>query len=127
MAQLRWPTVVPLGKITVTGASTPVNLAVNCGPLGGQVQNQGTPQVIALPGTPLRQLVLTNIGDGVAFLMPKGKLAATDPGLIIAAIPSGSIIYLPNGQPFEGGFLPENYDLDCSAACVVYGCGIING
>lgn len=126
MAQ-RWPTIVPLGKLTVAGVGTTLNLAVNCGPLAGQVQNQGTPQVIALPGTPLRQLVLTNTGAGVAFLMPKGKTAAANPDLILAAIPSGTTLYLPNGQPFEGGFLPENYDLDCSAACTVYGCGILNG
>jgi hypothetical protein len=127
MAQLRWPTIVPLGKLNPTGPGTTVNLALNCGSLGGQVQNQGTPQVIAYPGTPLRQLVLTNTGAGTAFLMPKGQQAANRPDLILAAIPSGSILYLPNGQPFEGGFLPENYDLDCSAACTVYGCGIING
>lgn|SRR5574337_157971 len=127
MAPNKWPTIVPLGKFTIGAASSTVNLAVNCGPLGGQVQNQGTPQVIALPGTPLRQLILTNTGNGVAFLLPKGNTAAANPDLILLAIPSGATVYLPNGQPFEGGFLPENYDLDGSAACTVYGCGIING
>jgi hypothetical protein len=127
MAQLRWPTIVPLGLLTLVTPGTNVNLAVNCGSLGGQVQDQGTPQVIAYPGTPLRQLVLTNTGSGTAFLMPKGKTALGNPTQILAAIPSGATIYLPNGQPFEGGFLPENYDLDCSAGCSVYGCGIING
>jgi hypothetical protein len=127
MAPNTWPTIVPLGRLTLTGPGTTVNLAVNCGPLAGQVQNQGTPNVVAIPGTPLRQLILTNTGAGIAFLMPKGKQAALNPGLILAAIPSGSILSLPYGQPFEGAFLPENYDLDCSAACTVYGCGIING
>lgn len=127
MAPNTWPTIVPLGKLTVSGPGTTVNLAVNCGPLGGQVQNQGTPQVIAIPGTPFRQLILTNAGAGTAYMMPKGKQAALNPGLIFLAIPSGATVYLPNGQPFEGGFLPENYDLDCSGGCTVYGCGIING
>lgn len=127
MAPNTWPTMVPLGLITLTGAGTTVNLAVNCGRMGGQVQNQGTPEVVAIPGTPFRQLVITNIGAGVAYLLPKGKTAAANPTLVFLAIPSGVTVYLPNGQPFEGGFLPENYDLDCSAGCSVYGCGIING
>src|SRR5574337_1354104 len=88
MAPNKWPTIVPLGKFTIGAASSPVNLAVNCGPLGGQVQNQGTPQVIALPGTPLRHLILTNTGNGVAFLLPKGNTAAANPDLILLAIRS---------------------------------------
>src|SRR5580698_6270870 len=127
MVQLRWPTIVPLGLLTLTGPGTTVNLAKNCGSLGGQTQNQGTPQVIAYPGTPLRQLILTNTGAGTAYLMPKGKQAALNPDQIFLAIPSGTTVAIPQGQPFEGAFLPENYDLDCSAGCSVYGCGIING
>lgn len=127
MAPNTWPTIVPLGKITLSGAGSTVNLAVNCGPMGGQIQNQGTPQVVAIPGTPFRQLVLTYIGAGTGFLMPKGKTAAGNPTLIIAVLVNNVPLYLPNGQPFEGGFLPENFDLDCSAGGVVYGCGIING
>lgn len=127
MAPSAYPVIVPLGKLTLTGAGTTVNLAVNCGPQAGQVQNQGTPLVIALPGKPFRQLILTNVGAGVAYLMPRGQQAALRPDLIMLAIPSGATIALPAGQPFENAFLPENFDLDCSAGCSVYGCGIING
>jgi hypothetical protein len=118
---------VPLGKITLTGPGTTVNLAVNCGAQAGQVQNQGTPLVIALPGKPFRQLILTNAGAGAVFIMPRGFQAALRPDLIMGYIPSGATQPFPWGQPFENAVLPENFDLDCSAACTVYGCGIING
>ena len=127
MAPSTYPVLVPLGKLTLTGAGTTVNLAVNCGAQAGQVQNQGTPNVVALPGKPFRQLILTNVGNGVAYLLPRGAQAALNPSLIMLAIPSGATVYLPNGQPFENAFLPENFDLDCSAACTVYGCGVVNG
>ena len=127
MAPSAYPVMVPLGKITLTGPGTTVNLAVNCGPQAGQTQNQGTPNVIALPGKPFRQLILTNAGAGGVFIMPRGFQAALRPDLIMGYIPSGQTQAFPNGQPFENAVLPENIDLDCSAACVVYGCGIING
>lgn len=127
MAPSPYPVLVPLGKLAITGPGTTVNMAVNCGAQAGQVQNQGTPNVIALPGKPFRQVILTNVGAGTAYLMPRGFQAALRPDLIMLAIPSGATIPLPYGQPFENAFLPENFDIDCSAACTVYGCGIVNG
>ena len=126
MAQQRWPTLVPLGALVVSGAGSTVALSKNCGSLGGQLQSSTTFQPNAVPGTPFRQLILTNKGSGNAFLLPVGQTAAVNTATIIAYIPSGQTIYLPNGQPFENGILPENYVLDGDGACTVYGCGIIS-
>jgi hypothetical protein len=116
---------VPLGTLTLTAAGTTVSLAVNCGPLAGQVITQNAP--LPLPGTPLRQVILTNATAATnAFLLPRGMTAAGNPASILACIPGGATLAIPYGQPFEGGILPENFVLDCSAACVVYGCGILS-
>jgi len=125
MTQTRWPVLVPFGLISLATPGTTVSLAVNSGPLGGQVG--GTFQSPPISGQALRQIVLTNTGTtGVAYLLPLGQTASSNPGNIFCAIPPGQTVYLPSGQPFENGLLPENYVLDCSAICTVYGCGILS-
>lgn len=121
----RWPTIVPFGILTVASAGSTVSLAANCGPLGGQ---QGTDwKNPPVPGTSLRQIILMNAdSSATAFLLPRGSTASGNPENIMAIIPAGGIIYIPNGQPFENGILPENFVIDGSAGCVVYGCGIIS-
>ena len=124
MTQVRYATLVPLGALGVSAASTTILLSANCGSLQGKTGTSFTDPPV--PGTPFRQLILTNAGNGNAFLLPRGKTAAGNPELIIAYIKAGTTIYLPNGQPFEGGILPENFCLDGDAACTVYGCGILS-
>ena len=124
----RWATLVPLGKISGTGG-TPVSLAVNCGPLAGQISgaNYLSPPV---PGTPLRQIILTADGGntGQVYLLPRGSSLGSNPGNVLACIPKGETVAIPWGQPFEGGILPENFVLDSDGtdAFVVYGCGILS-
>lgn len=121
----RWPTLVPLGTLTLATPGTTVSLAANCGALGGQTAAPGSNAGVS--GTPLRQIILTNSTASTnAFLLPRGSTASGNPGNIIACIPGGATIAIPYGQPFEGGILPENFVLDCSAACTVYGCGILS-
>lgn len=125
----RWTTLVPLGKISGTGG-TPVALSTNCGALGGQV---GSPQSYSnppVPGTPLRQIILTadSGNTGQVYLLPRGNTLAANPANVLACIPKGATVAIPYGQPFEGGILPENFVLDSDAtdAFVVYGCGILS-
>jgi hypothetical protein len=58
--------------------------------------------------------------------LPRGSTASANPGNIIAAIMPLQQITIPNGQPFEGGILPENFCVDGGAAVTVYGCGVIS-
>lgn len=121
----RWPTLVPLGNLAVTAAGSTVLLSANCGPLAGQIGAPGSNA--GVPGTPLRQIILTNSSTtATAYLLPRGRTASANPGNIIAAIMPLQQITIPNGQPFEGGILPENFCVDGSAAVTVYGCGVIS-
>ena len=121
----RYATLVPLGNLVVSGAGSTVLLSVNCGPLAGQLGAPGSNA--GVPGTPLRQIILTNSSTtATAYLLPRGSVASSAPGSIIAAIMPGATITIPNGQPFEGGILPENFCIDGSAAVTVYGCGILS-
>lgn len=121
----RWPTLVPLGAMTVSATGTTTSLAVNCGALGGQLGAPGSGA--GVPGTALRQIILTNGSVGNAYLLPRGMTAAANPGSIIAYIPKGAVVAIPYGQPFEGGILPENFCLDAdTSSTIVYGCGIIS-
>lgn len=117
----RYVTLVPLGAITVSATGTTTNMAVNCGPLSGQVSP------IGLPGQTLRQIILTST-VGNAYLLPRGKKASDSSGaFILAYLPKGVPVSIPNGQPFEGGILPENFDLDADASnTIIYGCGILS-
>ena len=122
----RWPTFVPFGKITVTGG-TPLALSTNCGPLGGQTAAPGSGG--GVPGTALRQIVLTNsTGNALAYLLPRGSTAASNPGNILAVIFGGQTVAFPYGQPFENGILPENFVIDADAATTisVIGYGILS-
>lgn len=123
---VRWPNLVPLGKITVTGG-TPVALSINCGPLAGQTAAPGSGAGVA--GTALRQIILTadSGNTGQIYLLPRGSNLGSNPGNVIACIPKGQTISIPYGQPFEGGILPENFvvDTDGSDTSSVYGTGII--
>lgn len=124
----RWPTLVPLGNLVVSAAGSTVLLSSNCGPLAGQISgpNYLNPPV---PGTPLRQIILTNTaaaGGAVAYLLPRGNTAAANPGNILMAIIPQQTVAIPNGMPFENGILPENLCVDGSAAVTVYGCGVIS-
>lgn len=128
MAQLRWPTLVPLGQITVAAAGTPVSMAVNCGSLGGQTwtvpYNYDNPPI---SGTPLRQVIITNQGGGNIYILPRGYTASANPNFIIACIPAGVTLAIPQGQPFENGILPENFVIDAdTSGAILYGCGIIS-
>lgn len=121
----RWPTLVPLGNLAVTAAGSTVLLSANCGPLAGKIGAPGSNA--GVPGTPLRQIILTNSSTtATAYLLPRGSTASANPGNIIAAIMPLQQITIPNGQPFEGGILPENFCVDGSAAVTVYGCGVIS-
>ena len=121
----RYATLVPLGNLVVSGAGSTVLLSVNCGPLAGQLGAPGSNA--GVPGTPLRQIILTNSSTtATAYLLPRGSVASSAPGSIIAAIMPGATIAIPYGQPFEGGILPENFCIDGSAAVTVYGCGILS-
>lgn len=127
----RYTTLVPLGAITVTATGTTTLLSVNCGPLAGQVGNPQSYTNPPVPGTPLRQIILTNssaTATDIAFLLPRGMTAVANPGSILAAIIPGQTIAIPYGQPFEGGILPENFCLDIAAGTnvVVYGSGILS-
>src|ERR1019366_9165727 len=126
MAQARWQVIVPLGTLTVSGAGSTVLLSANCGPLGGQTGTDWKNPPV--PGQSFRQIMLINADSGGnAFLLPRGSTASGNPGNIITIIPSGGLpIYIPSGQPFENGILPENFVLDCDAACTVYGFGILS-
>lgn len=128
MAQLRWSTLVPLGKITVA-AGTTQPLDVNCGALGGQVTDITKPLASQPKGTPLRQIILTadKGNGGQIYLLPNGYKASTGPQFILACIPPGDTVVIPTGQPFENGILPENFVLDADTGTnIVYGCGILS-
>ena len=123
----RWPTLVPLGNLAVSAAGSTVLLSANCGPQSGQIGAPGSNA--GLPGTPFRQIILTNpaaVAGATAYLLPRGNTASANPGNIILAIPPQQTIAVPHGQPFEGGILPENFCIDGSAAVTVYGCGIVS-
>lgn len=115
----KYATLVPLGALAVATQGTTVSLAVNCGPLQGTVSG--------LPGQALRQIILTATGND-AVLMPRGTTFTGNPGSVIAYLPKGVPVAIPNGQPFEGGILPESFviDIPASAASTVYGCGILS-
>ena len=128
MAQLRWSTLVPLGKITVTGGTTQP-LDVNCGALGGQITPATNPLSVQPKGTPLRQIILTadKGNGGQIYLLPNGYKASTGAAFILACIPPGDTAVIPYGQPFENGILPENFVVDGdSGTNIVYGCGILS-
>ncbi len=130
MAQQRYNTLVPLGKITVTGG-TPVALDTNCGALGGQLQSSTTFQPSTQVATPLRQIILTNSSSsdaGNIYLLPVGKTFAANPNLVFACILPGQTISIPYGQPFENGILPENFvlDSDSGKSPIAYGLGILS-
>jgi hypothetical protein len=102
-----------------------VLLSANCGPLqgtSGPITNYNNPP---LPGQPLRQIILTAT-VAPAVLLPRGMTLAANPGSVIAYLPAGIPVSIPQGQPFENGILPENFCLDSTDTCVVYGCGILS-
>jgi hypothetical protein len=110
--------------MTVTATGTTTSLAVNCGPLAGQIATPGSNAGVA--GTALRQIILTST-VGNAYLLPRGSTAAGNPGNILAYLPKDVPVAIPYGQPFEGGILPENFCLDAdTSSTIVYGCGIIS-
>lgn len=121
----RWPTLVPLGSLAVSTQGTTVLLSANCGPLGGQLGAPGSGA--GVPGTPFRQIILTATGND-AVLMTRGSTFTGTVGNVVAYLPKGIPVAIPNGQPFEGGILPENYciDVPAAAASTVYGCGILS-
>lgn len=122
----RWPTLVPLGALTVATQGTTVLLSANCGSLAGQVPgaNYLDPPI---PGTPLRQIILTATGAD-AVLLPRGNTFTGNPANVLAYLPKGVPVAIPYGQPFENGILPENFCLDAASATptTVYGCGILS-
>lgn len=123
MANPRYSNIIPLGKITVTTAGTPVALSINCGPLGGQI---GTSyQSPPLPGIALRQMVLTALAANtlMVYLLPRGY-TKNDTGLIIAALNPGQTLSLPQGFLAGESFLPENFVVDAdTSGSIIFGCG----
>ena len=120
----KWPVLVPLGSISVATQGTTVLLSANCGTMAGGIS---TPTVPApMPGTPFRQIILTATGND-AVLMPRGSTFTGNPGNVIAYLPKGIPVAIPQGQPFENGILPENFciDIPAAAASTVYGCGVL--
>lgn len=127
MPNPRFPNILPLGKITVTTPGTPVSLAVNCGDLQGQTG--GTQSSPPVPGSPLREMVLTADSNNTTgkniYILPRGYTASANPGLIIAALAPGQSLALPNGQS-QLGMLPENFVVDADSGATtanLYGCG----
>lgn len=105
------PNLVPLGKITVTTAGTPVLLSTNCGVQAGQV---GTGPFPAQVGAAFRGIVLqapASGNTGNVYLMPRG-VAATTTAQIIAVIEPGQTVPIPYGVLLSSGILPENFSLD---------------
>lgn len=123
MANPFYPNLVPLGKIVVTTAGTPVLLSINCGPQQGQVTTGPTPP---LSGQPFRGIVLTapaSGNTGNVILLPNGK-SKTDVGFIIAVIEPGQTVAIPYGVLQNSGIAPENYVLDAdTSGNFVYGYG----
>lgn len=118
--------IIPLGKLIVIAAGTPIPLSTNCGPLAGGVG--GTQTSPPSPGYALRQIQLSagSTNTGAVYVLPRGNTALANPNFIIAAIFPGQTISLPNGVMLGAGVLPENFvvDADTSGASV-YGCGFI--
>lgn len=131
MPNPRFPNLVPLGKITVTTAGTPVSLAVNSGPLAGQVGNPKDYTNPPVPGQALRQVILTtgpasgtgaNVGN--MYLLPRGYTASANPGLILVALAPGQQVALPHGFLSGESLLPENFVVDADTdGGVLYGVG----
>jgi hypothetical protein len=124
MANPRYGAIVPLGKITVSTAGTPVSLAINCGLLGGTIGAPGSGAGLA--GTPLVQIVLTAPAANTLgiYIFPNGQ-TKTNTNSAIAFLNPGQSIALPNGL-VGGGFLPENFVVDADTnGNIVYGCGFI--
>lgn len=124
MANPFYANLVPLGKITVTTAGTPVLLSTNCGPQAGQVTTGPTPP---LSGQPFRGIVLTapaSGNTGNVYLLPRGKTASNTES-IIAAIEPGTTVPIPYGTLWGSGILPENFVLDADTnGNFVYGYGV---
>ena len=111
--------IMPLGRITVATAGTPVRLSVNCGPLQGGTSNP-------VPGRALRQLTLTALSTNtdIVYLLPSDNTLAANPNVIIAALLPDQTISLPNGVLLASGILPESFVLDtATSGQVVVGCG----
>src|ERR1700722_6504658 len=96
MAQLRYANVVPFGRCVVSAAGTTTSLAVNCGPLGGQIPSGPgpSPAVLAVPGTACQQFTLqADVGNsGNLYLMPRGQTAAANPGTILCVLGPGASV-----------------------------------
>lgn len=130
MAQLRYQGLVPFGKCSVT-AGTPVSLAVNCGPLGGQVVTQpgGGPSTIPVPGTSLQQCTIQAdpSNGGNLYLLPRGRTLSANPTAVLLQIIPGASATFPSGLTGPG-LLPENFVIDSDGGtCVFYGYGVLVG
>lgn len=109
---------VPLGKITIAAAGTTQLLTVNTGPQAAR----------GIPTKTVRQLIFTAdaANAGQVFLLPAGKTAAANPGSIIAVVPKGAGVAIPQGVMLAGSIALDSYCLDTdTAAQVVYACGVV--
>ena len=117
---------VPLGSITITAAGATVALSANCGPYGGQ---QGTDwKNIPVPGNAWRgmEIQADPANNGNVYLLPRGKTASANPGLIMGKIGPGGSLQFPAAVMFGVGFTPENFCLDTDGtSAVVYGYGVL--
>lgn len=122
----QYPSIVPIGRLSITAAGTTTLLSANCGPYNGQVG--GTWANPALAGSAWRYMELqadiSNTGN--LYLLPGGNTAAANPGTIIAKIAPGASLPLPTGIMVGNGFVPENFCLDTDAVSgtqLAYGFG----
>ena len=111
--------IMPLGKLTVATAGTPVLLSTNCGPLAGN----GVTQVA---GRALRGIQLTapTSNTDILYLLPSGKTYASNPEAIMAALLPGTTLNFPFGVLLASGILPESFVLDTpTSGQTCFGCG----
>ena len=122
-----YPSIQPLGVLTVSAPGTTTLLSANCGPLGGSAT--GTITSPPLPGTALRTVVLQANTQNVqnVYLLPRGKTFTGNPESVIAMIPpSGVPVSIPFGVLLANGILPENFCLDTdTGGNVIFGYGIV--
>lgn len=108
---------VPLGKITVAAAGTPVSLAVNSGNL---MPTAGQLQVTALRGL----LISADAGNTKnVYLVPSGDTASGNAGSILLALaPGQSAFFPPPGVSLQ--FYPEQLSVDAdTSGGIAYACG----
>jgi hypothetical protein len=120
----RFPTVQPLGTLTISAPGTTTLLSANCGPQQGG--NSGTFVNPPSPGSAFSGISLQapsqNVGN--VYLLTRGSTFLGNPNNVVGIIQPGTNFALPY-VPLANGFLPENFCLDTdTGGNVCYGYGI---